>query len=335
MGALLGAQSCGRCGAPRGDGGSWCQRCGVRVIDAGPGASLGTYSGLLSGVQLAAPSRRRIATFVDMVPVLLVAVTLGIALAVASRYALVATLSGGVILIAYAVIHLTLGVRTGRSLGRALLSLRTVDDLTGEPASLAEKGSGRMPFLQRRHTIVADLRRGRDPLRMALPAADRILSSASSGLLFAATATPTRGSHSAAYEPSPNSPSIVLVLDTGERLDLVSSVLIGRAPVNAEGQEHPLFAWPDLGRSLTKTHALLEWSGAVLWVTDLDSVNGTSLISPDGIRQPLMPGLRGPAAPGYTIAMGERSMQVHPSGVLAESAPPGSGIPENVSTDAE
>jgi hypothetical protein len=309
VGALVGARSCGRCGASLDPGVSWCHRCGVRVIPAMPGTSLGTYSGLLAGVQLATPTRRRVAVILDFLPVALLVLAASVLSVSAPRLGVAAQLSGAAGIVVYAVAHGIFRSRTGLSLGRGLLSLRTVDDLTGEPVPVLRL-SGRPPYLGRGRTLTTDCRLGREPLVMA-PAAQRTL--ASSG---ETVAVPTRGLQAVTYERPTTSPSIMLVLDTGERLELVTSVLIGRAPANVDGQEHPVFAWPDLGRSLTKTHAMLEWSGAVLWVTDLDSTNGTSIVSPDGGQQPLMPGLRGPAAPGYTITMGERSIEVHRSGAL-------------------
>ena len=110
-----------------------------------------------------------------------------------------------------------------------------------------------------------------------------------------------------------HSESIGVVLDSGSRLEVSTSLLIGRAPANKEGEEHPLFAWPDLSRSVSKSHALIEWSGTVLWVTDLHSSNGTTLVSPTGERQLLVPGLRGAATAGWTIELGERTLEVRPS----------------------
>jgi hypothetical protein len=75
--------------------------------------------------------------------------------------------------------------------------------------------------------------------------------------------------------------------------------------------EHPALGLADLSRTLSKTHALLEWSGQVLWVTDLHSANGSVLISPDGERRPLVPGIRGAAAVGWTVQCGARSFTVH------------------------
>jgi hypothetical protein len=55
---------------------------------------------------------------------------------------------------------------------------------------------------------------------------------------------------------------------------------------------------------------LLEWSGSVLWVTDYGSANGSVLVSPDGERRPLVPGIRAPAAIGWTVECGNRFFTV-------------------------
>jgi hypothetical protein len=290
----------------------------VRLVAAAPGTAIGTYSGLLVGVQIATPSRRRLALAVDALP--LVALLVALALQILPRQGrpsdaeVVVAVVTVLAVVLYCVLHSVLLSVAGRSLGRWLLRLRTVDDLTGEPRGLFSRLGGVRSL--RRNTVTVDLTRGRDPLRMPQQASTRSLAVATSGLVSAGPASSGGAGEPAVFEPSPASPSVSLVLDSGERLEVESSVLVGRAPANREGEEHPLFAWPDLGRSLTKTHALLEWSGTVLWVTDMDSTNGSSLVAPDGTLQPLVPGLRGPAAPGYTIRLGERSLEVHPSGVL-------------------
>jgi hypothetical protein len=335
MGALVGARSCGRCGAPLAKGGSWCSSCGVRIVPAAPGSAIGTYSGLLAGVQPAAPSRRRGAVALDWgVPLALLAVlVLGVvtgASSAAPGAALVplpVEVAVAAAAVALVVVDVVAFVTRGRSLGRLALSLRTVDDLTGRPpAVLRVDRRGR--FSIRRQTVTVDLRRGRDPLTSSAPVVRRpVLAPPGAGI----GAGPVRQHEAAdpAWRPdeatlgrtgsgraTQGDAVVVLVLDSGERLELETSLLIGRAPVVREGDDHPVFAWADLGRSLTKTHALLEWQGPVLWVTDLGSTNGSSLVAPDSTRQPLVPGLRGPAAVGYTIELGERTVLVQPSGVV-------------------
>jgi hypothetical protein len=341
VGALVGARSCGRCGEPLGQATTWCHWCGVRIVAAAPGSAVGTYSGLLAGVQTAAPSRRRSAVAIDWgVPILLLAVVvLGVATdassasssdAVGLRVPLGVQIAAAAVALAVVALDVVLFVGRGRSLGRLALSLRTVDDLTGRPpAVLRVDRRGR--FSIRRQTVTVDLRRGRDPLTSSPPVVRRPVLAPPEALSGPARPVdpaesswrPDEGTfgRTGSGRPAPTAASVVLALDSGERLDLESTLVIGRAPVARDGEEHPVFAWADLGRSLTKTHALLEWEGSVLWVTDLGSTNGSSLVAPDGTRQPLVPGLRGPAAPGWTIELGERTLAVQPSGVVDDQRP--------------
>ena len=327
MGALVGARTCGRCGGHLGDRATWCHFCGVRNVPAAPGSALGSWAGLLAGVRPAAPGRRRAAAAIDLgLPLLLVGAAVATAVAgtsggpVASGAVVpVAVAAAVVVLLVDAVLY----VVSGRSLGRLLLSLRTVDDLTGRPPAVARVDRrGRFSF--RRQTVTVDLRQGRDPLTSSPPPAVRPVVDAT------ATRAPARPAPAAGTLPDETSfgrtgqgsavladaTAAVLVLDSGERLEVESTLLVGRAPSNPEGEEHALFAWADLERSLTKTHALFERQGGVLWVTDLASTNGSSLVAPDGTRQPLVPGLRGAAGPGYVVELGQRTLTVHASAVV-------------------
>jgi pSer/pThr/pTyr-binding forkhead associated (FHA) protein len=101
---------------------------------------------------------------------------------------------------------------------------------------------------------------------------------------------------------------VAIVLDSGQRLVIERSLVIGRNPGSGDG--HPAHVWPDLSRSVSKRHALLEWSGSELWVTDLDSSTGTRLVSPTGQRQELVAGRRVAARVGTRIELGERSILV-------------------------
>jgi pSer/pThr/pTyr-binding forkhead associated (FHA) protein len=154
-----------------------------------------------------------------------------------------------------------------------------------------------------RRTVTVDLRRGRDPLTPALPAlsesalaeGSRVDAAVFAALRPGAAATTTFD-------------AVEIIFDTRRRQLITTSLLIGRSP-ESKG-EQPMLALADLSRTLSKTHALLEWSGSVLWVTDLHSANGSVLVSPDGERRPLVPGMRGPAAIGWTVECGNRYFSV-------------------------
>lgn len=311
--ALVGVASCGRCGAATLPKQSHCLDCGMTLLDASPASVLGGYTGVLAGLSPLSPSARRRPQIADLALVALPLVA-GVVLLLADRSGLgVALLLLGVaVLVADAVLLFA----RGRSLARFALRLRTVDDLTATPVRGGRALLGAALLGYSRGTLTADLRRGRDPLASALPAL-------APDDLGADAARPARRRR---LEPAPvassrrtaSSASVVLLLDTGGRLEVTGGVLIGRTPQNPEGAEHTRYAWPDLSRTLSKTHALLEWNGATLWVTDLNSTNGTRLVEPDGREHPLVPGLPGAAAPGWTVRLGDRSFVVR-AGTVNES----------------
>jgi hypothetical protein len=215
--------------------------------------------------------------------------------------------------IVFVVAQALLFVRRGRTLGRLVLGLRTVDDLTGNPVGFRKIMARLITSHRIRRTVTADLARGRDPLTSALP---RLPGAALADGMGEAVVAAT-GQGAAAL---PTSDAVAIVFDTGRRQVIHASLLIGRSPEDNRAAEQRgatpaagellVLALADLSRTLSKTHALLEWSGSVLWVTDLHSANGSVLVSPDGERRPLVPGIRGPAAVGWTVECGNRSFSV-------------------------
>ena len=320
--ALHGVRSCGRCGEELGERDAYCPACGVLRVSAASGSALGSYSGLLTGVRPAAGGRRRFADALDVLlalPLVVALVLVAIDLPAFPDGVRLALLPALVVALAILIaVQLACLAARGRTFGRLVLGLRTVDDLSGEPVRLVD---GVRPVSLRRRTVTADLRRGRDPLARAVPLLAELAPPEEEK---SPRTTPIAIVLPGAVRPGAGSPSVTLVLDSGERLDVERTLLIGRLPTNGDGEDHPLFAWPDLSRSMSKTHALLEWTGTVLRVTDRGSTNGTSLTAPDGTIQPLAAGLPGSAAPGWTVHLGDRSLEVHPSGVLA---PLGAGNP--------
>jgi hypothetical protein len=139
-----------------------------------------------------------------------------------------------------------------------------------------------------------DLRRGRDPLSPAL-AAFRFPEPV-------AQPAPAR-THSALVRPA------LVTLDSGQRLPLESSLVIGRSPVATPDAPSPVFQWPDLSRTLSKSHARLEWDGHRAWITDLGSTNGTALRTAAG-DQPLIAHQRTPLPPDALLALGDRTLTV-------------------------
>jgi hypothetical protein len=311
-GALRGEVSCGLCAHALAPRDRYCNSCGAARVPAASGTIVGSYTGMLGGVAPARGRARVLATVLDLLPILGVLAVIVWVLAEAphGRPATGLAWSAGVVAVVYAAVSVLMLSRRGRSLGRLALGLRTVDDLTGEPVSVRRSVARLVSLPLVRRTVTADLRRGRDPLDLARPPLDP------AGLRAAAPAAPvapSRGERADRLREVPPADSVSLVFDTGERLEVATTLLVGRAPVNPDGGTHPLLPLPDLSRTVSKTHALLEWSGSVLWVTDLGSSNGTALVSPDGERQLLLPGLRGAAAAGWAVELGDRRVTVRPS----------------------
>ncbi len=100
---------------------------------------------------------------------------------------------------------------------------------------------------------------------------------------------------------------ITLLLDSGQRIELSNSVVLGRSPVAIDGA-HPLaIADPDF--SISKVHVVLRPVAAGLEVIDQGSTNGTALVH-EGHEQPLTAGEVGVAKFGDTIRIGERTARV-------------------------
>ena len=328
--ALIGAISCGRCGAPLTPANAYCTRCGVLSVAAAPGAALGPYSGMLGGVVTASATRRYWSVAIDLAPLAILAGGT-VAAAVSARETgaggLIVALLCALLLVGGAQLLLLIG--TGRTLGRWLLGLRTVDDLSGSPVGLRRLPSALVGLIGSRSTVTADLRRGRDPhtpARNPLGTAQLAQVSAQSG-------APTRREGRRrmlatdaddGYAPQARiAPFVTIVLDNDQPQQVETSLLIGRRPdIRAGDDVHPLFAWTDLSRTLSKSHALVTWSGTLLWVTDLGSANGTTLVTASGERRPLLPGQPTAAAPGWRVELGDRHFDIlAPEAVTATGTP--------------
>lgn len=198
----------------------------------------------------------------------------------------------GVVLLLLAVTLLAVTVtqigRSGRALGGLAVGLRTVKTATGAAA-----GRDFLPSLFRGALQTFDLRRGRDPFAPALapisfPRAEPTASPRPAG---GRTGTP------------------VVLLDSGERLALDAALVLGRTPSSPADAPAEVYQWPDLSRTLSKSHARLEWDGARLWVTDLGSTNGTA-VRAGGSTHPLLAHQRTPVPLPAAIHLGDRSLTV-------------------------
>ena len=196
---------------------------------------------------------------------------------------------GAVLAVIVALLVVADRARTGRSPGLRLTRLRTVDRATALPSSRALlPGRG----------LTADLTRGRDPL-LVVPAAD---------VTVPADPVPAAADPWMAQETA-RTPGVVVVTDEGATVTVLGTTIVGRSPVDPTGT-HYLLGIPDIGRSISRSHAVLELDGPLLWVTDLASANGSAVALPGQQFSPLTPHVRTPAPAGSRIALGTRTLHV-------------------------
>jgi hypothetical protein len=302
--ALLGAASCARCAAPVGSTATRCPVCGVRLEGVAAGSALATRIGPLTGVVAAPGARRRVAALLDLALVVLVGAAAGEAAERTSRsfeHGVALTVIAVFVGLLLALAALVAGIAAaGRTPGRAVLRLRTVDALSGLPP----RGLG--PALvavltgRGRTVVTADLRDGVDP---AAPRLETITTDheseveTSAGPIGPQTPTPV------------DAVAARLVLESGDELVVDGPALLGRAPEPTPAVRR-VHALPDLSRGIARTHLLVDWSDGLLWITDLGSPSGTSVRSADGAFRPLVPDVRTAVAPGWQVRLGGRTLTV-------------------------
>lgn len=101
-------------------------------------------------------------------------------------------------------------------------------------------------------------------------------------------------------------PRLVLVFSTGQREALTGSVIVGRSPSASKvsaGSIPRLVAIPD-DPDLSRSHARVDLSGDSAVVTDLHSVNGTSIQLPGQAPQRLRAGVPSTVLAGTVIDLG-------------------------------
>jgi hypothetical protein len=259
------------------------------AVDAGAdlraAARSGLSAALFNGVRPVG-ARMVWALVVDVLLVVLVtAVAVGWVVAAGARP--VTTLVVGLLVAAGALTLVGADVvRHGRSPGHRLLGLRSVDRRTALP--------GNLRVLAPRHGLTADLRHGRDPLQL-VPAA------------LAPLTDDVDRWHTGTGRAAPA--GVVLIGDDGSVLPIPRSTIVGRNPVDPAGL-HRLLGIPDLSRTISRSHALLEPDGSTVWVTDLGSANGTAVAAPGQAFEYLQPGVRVAAPVGAQLALGDRVVRV-------------------------
>lgn len=102
-----------------------------------------------------------------------------------------------------------------------------------------------------------------------------------------------------------------LRLDTGDVINVTSAVVLGRNPVPAGmWAQADVVPVADPNFSISKTHLAVRVDGQYMFVTDLGSTNGTSVVAPDGSRTHVLAGAMVPVAKGYSIVFGDRRLEV-------------------------
>lgn len=102
-----------------------------------------------------------------------------------------------------------------------------------------------------------------------------------------------------------------LRLDTGDVINVTSAVVLGRNPVPAGmWAQADVVPVVDPNFSISKTHLAVRVDGQYMFVTDLGSTNGTSVVAPDGSRTHVLAGAMVPVTKGYSIVFGDRRLEV-------------------------
>jgi hypothetical protein len=108
--------------------------------------------------------------------------------------------------------------------------------------------------------------------------------------------------------PPPPAPAARLVLSTGLVVPLDRAVLLGRAPQvgRVSARELPrLVTVPSPEHDVSRTHAEVRVEGEHVLVTDLESLNGTRVVRPDGTARRLHPGEPTVVGPGEVVDLGD------------------------------
>lgn len=263
-----------------------------RIVPGAGGARAGQRGGAEAGRRAAAPRTLPVAVVLagtvrssavpSVLGEVLVVVTVGLAVGWWDwRVGLVAAL------VAAALLRWQVAT-TGTSLVRAGLRVRTVDRRTGWPAGWGVLAPGR--------TVTVGLSVGRDPLRTLAVAVPAVSSSADPW---------------GVGQPPPV--MAVLAVGGGEPLELTGPAVVGTRPV-ALFPGCATVRVTDLSRTVSRNHMVVEPTTDGIWVTDLDSTNGTSAFGP-GIPETQVPArVRTFVKFGLVLVLGVRQVLVlHPA----------------------
>ncbi|MFK3676829.1 RDD family protein [Microbacterium sp. NPDC090218] len=113
-----------------------------------------------------------------------------------------------------------------------------------------------------------------------------------------------------AASPAPAGVRAILVLDTGERVEVRGTTLFGRSPSAAAGEgEALLIPVVDDTRSVSKTHIAVMPARRGVFVVDRASTNGSAIVR-GGAETVLAAGHPAELQTGDTVRFGDRSLQV-------------------------
>jgi len=102
-----------------------------------------------------------------------------------------------------------------------------------------------------------------------------------------------------------------LVFDSGRRVTLVASLIVGRSPV--AHPNHPtatLLPFEDDSLSVSATHFVVGVNSGEAWIEDLGSTNGSFVVEGNGPSVRLSPGARVVVLAGSEIRFGDRSARL-------------------------
>jgi len=122
-----------------------------------------------------------------------------------------------------------------------------------------------------------------------------------------APAAPAPAAPTSAQDPAVRA---VLVLDSGERIEVRGTTLFGRSPSAAAGEgEAQLVRVLDDTRSVSKTHIAVMPARRGVFVIDRASTNGSAIVR-DGSETALAPGHPAELRTGDTVRFGDRTLRV-------------------------
>jgi hypothetical protein len=106
-------------------------------------------------------------------------------------------------------------------------------------------------------------------------------------------------------------PAAELVFDSGSRVSVTTTMVIGRAPrARPEAAGAVLVVFDDSTMSVSATHLLVGPDASGVWVEDAGSTNGSSVRLPSGQSMQLVPGLKVTVPFGAELHLGDRTARV-------------------------